>query len=123
YLYAFDVCLLPFRVIPLTLATNPVKVYEYLAAGKPVVCVDLPETMQFGDLVVRAATHNDFVAGIKRSLDEAWSATGIDIAQRRRLFASEQTWRHRGESLLNRLPAEFKLKREGARDVTTPGKR
>lgn len=123
YLYAFDVCLLPFRVIPLTLATNPVKVYEYLAAGKPVVCVDLPETLQFGDLVVRAATHNDFVAGIKRSLDEAWSATGIDIAQRRRLFASEQTWRHRGESLLNRLPAEFKLKREGARDVTTPGKR
>lgn len=34
FLYGMDVCLLPFRVNALTLATNPVKVYEYLAAGK-----------------------------------------------------------------------------------------
>ncbi len=40
YLHGFDVCLLPFKIIPLTLATNPVKAYEYLSAGKPVVAVD-----------------------------------------------------------------------------------
>ena len=33
YLYAFDVCLIPFKVVDLTRATNPVKVYEYLCAG------------------------------------------------------------------------------------------
>ena len=43
YLHAFDLAMLPFKVMPLTLATNPVKVYEYLGAGKPVVSVDLPE--------------------------------------------------------------------------------
>ena len=43
WLASFDVCLIPFRVNQLTLATNPVKIYEYLSAGKPVVCVDLPE--------------------------------------------------------------------------------
>jgi glycosyltransferase involved in cell wall biosynthesis len=37
WVHGFDVCLLPFQVIPLTLATNPVKVYEYLSTGKPVV--------------------------------------------------------------------------------------
>ena len=51
YLYSFDVCLLPFKVIPLTLATNPVKVYEYLSAGKAIVSVDLPEMSQFNNLI------------------------------------------------------------------------
>ena len=50
YLYSFDVCMLPFKVVPLTLATNPVKAYEYLSAGKPVVAVDLPEMAQFDGL-------------------------------------------------------------------------
>ena len=60
YLHGFDVCLLPFHVIPLTLATNPVKIYEYLGAGKTVVSVDLPEIHQFGDLVVIAADRRYF---------------------------------------------------------------
>src|SRR5262249_13099519 len=33
----FDVCTIPFRRTPLTEATNPVKLYEYLATGKPIV--------------------------------------------------------------------------------------
>ena len=36
-------CIIPFRHTPLTAATNPVKVYEMLAAAKPVVSVGLPE--------------------------------------------------------------------------------
>src|SRR5207249_3841258 len=47
YLHAFDVCILPFKINELTLATNPVKAYEYLSAGKPVVSVDLPELSCF----------------------------------------------------------------------------
>ncbi len=95
WLYAFDVCLLPFRVIPLTLATNPVKVYEYLAAGKPVVSVDLPEMTQFGDLVLTAGDHSEFVARVAASLVEA----GPDDDSRRRAFAAGQTWVHRAVAL------------------------
>src|SRR3546814_20829229 len=57
YLHAFDLALLPFRIIPLTLATNPVEAYEYLAAGQPVVSVDLPELRQFGRPVYPAGGH------------------------------------------------------------------
>jgi GT2 family glycosyltransferase/glycosyltransferase involved in cell wall biosynthesis len=95
YLHAFDVALLPFRIIPLTLATNPVKVYEYLSAGKPVVAVDLPEMHQFGDLVLRAADQDAFVARVADALREQ----GGDMAARRRAFASEQTWVHRAQEL------------------------
>jgi GT2 family glycosyltransferase/glycosyltransferase involved in cell wall biosynthesis len=100
WLHGFDVALLPFRVIDLTLATNPVKVYEYLAAGKPVVAVDVPEMAQFDGLVRVARDHADFVAGVTAALDAPASAE--DIAARR-LFAEGQTWSHRALELDNAL--------------------
>ena len=97
YLYAFDVCLLPFKVIPLTLATNPVKVYEYLAAGKPVVCVDLPEVEQFGEAVYKAGSSDDFVAKVKIALQPDAMSAGRQAM--RREFASVQTWDRRIEEM------------------------
>jgi GT2 family glycosyltransferase len=96
YLYGMDVCLLPFQVVPLTLATNPVKVYEYLSAGKPVVAVKLPELAQFGGLVATAERHEEFISCLKNAL-----AATDDKAQNlaRRAFASGNTWDHRVEEL------------------------
>ncbi|MEO6102584.1 MAG: glycosyltransferase [Pseudoxanthomonas sp.] len=102
WLHAFDLCLLPFQVIPLTLATNPVKVYEYLAAGKPVVAVDLPEMAQFGKLVQVAHDQAGFLAAVAREL-----ATSGDAVKRRRrqAFAARQTWAHRADALDEALRA------------------
>lgn len=92
WLHGFDACLLPFKVTALTQATNPVKVYEYLAAGKPVVSVDLPEMAQFGDLVRVGHDTREFVeharAAIEQPVDE-------DGRERRQAFAAQQTWGHR----------------------------
>jgi len=93
YLHAFDVCLLPFKVIPLTLATNPVKIYEYLAAGKPVVSVDLPEIGQFGDLVWRAQSTDEFVQKAALAMEPRSASPAMESA--RKAFAAEQTWDHR----------------------------
>lgn len=97
YLHAFDVCLLPFRVVPLTLATNPVKVYEYLSAGKPAVVVDLPEMAQFNGLVDVALDHDEFLPAIARHLSAGKNDTA---AAARRAFAREQTWAHRAQDLI-----------------------
>ena len=48
YAKAFDVALMPFRVNELTLAANPLKVREYLAAGLPVVSSAIPEVERLG---------------------------------------------------------------------------
>ena len=96
WLYGFDVCLLPFQVIPLTLATNPVKVYEYLSAGKPVVSVDLPEMQQFEGLVAVAGTSAEFVEATTRALATAEDESACDA---RRAFAARQTWAHRAADL------------------------
>ena len=38
---AFDVCIVPHKVTPFTESLNPIKLWEYLAAGKPIVATDL----------------------------------------------------------------------------------
>lgn len=103
YLHGMDVCLLPFRVTPLTLATNPVKVYEYLSAGKPVVAIDLPEMAQFEGLVATAKGHNEFISKVR----EALAIPACDDAEARQNFAMQHTWHSRVDNLvtvIERLP-------------------
>ena len=96
YLHGFDVCLLPFQRIPLTLATNPVKVYEYLCAGAEVVCTDLPEISQFGDLVHKADTHEAFMNAVDTALHAPANAS---MRVKRQDFAHSQTWAKRVDVL------------------------
>ena len=92
FLYGMDVCLLPFRVNALTLATNPVKVYEYLAAGKTVVAMDLPELSHFECHVETATTHLEFLERIDAALAVPESSPA---EEERRRFSAQNTWHHR----------------------------
>ena len=51
---AADVCLVPHVRTPLTEAMSPLKLYEYLAAGRPVAAVDLPPILGVSDRVALA---------------------------------------------------------------------
>jgi len=64
---AFDVALNPFAINELTLAANPLKVREYLAAGLPVVSTDIPEVRILEDCLV-GTDHDDFIAKIEFAL-------------------------------------------------------
>lgn len=105
YLYSFDVCLLPFKVVPLTMATNPVKAYEYLSAGKPIVSVDLPEMTQFDGLVYVAADQAQYLAAVEQVLAQPEPE---DLIQRRKEFAQGQTWIHRAEALIQHAESKFR---------------
>ena len=94
YLYGFDVCLLPFKVTPLTMATNPVKMYEYFAAGKPVVAVDIPEARDCEQYLDVASNIDEFCALLSATLN----APDVGADERRR-FAEQQTWVHRAREL------------------------
>lgn len=67
YCKAFDVALNPFAINELTLAANPLKVREYLAAGLPVVSTDIPEVHVLADCLV-GTDHADFIAKIEQAL-------------------------------------------------------
>lgn len=61
YCKGFDVAILPFVVNHLTLAANPLKVREYLAAGLPVVATPLPEVQRLEPAVRTACTPEQFL--------------------------------------------------------------
>ena len=67
YCQAFDVALNPFVVNELTLAANPLKVREYLAAGLPVVSTDIPEVRILEDCLV-GTDHADFIAKVEAAI-------------------------------------------------------
>lgn len=67
YCKAFDVALNPFEINELTLAANPLKVREYLAAGLPVVSTDIPEVRVLDDCLV-GTNHDDFIRKIEQAI-------------------------------------------------------
>jgi teichuronic acid biosynthesis glycosyltransferase TuaH len=66
--FAADVALIPHIRSDLTQAMSPLKMYEYLAAGKPVVATDL-EPIRAIPEVRRAATPEEFVQQIRAALE------------------------------------------------------
>ena len=66
YCAAFDVAINPFEINELTLAANPLKVREYLAAGLPVVSTDIPEVRVLQVLV--GVSHAEFIGKIEYAL-------------------------------------------------------
>ena len=96
WLHAFDVCTIPFRVTELTLCTNPVKVYEYLAAGKPVVATELPEVRLMEDHVHLAADEAAFIKALATAMAEKDDQT---LAGNRSRWALTQDWTARAGQL------------------------
>ena len=70
YLKGFQVAIMPFVINRLTLAMCPIKVYEFLAAGRAVVSVDLPEVRVLGDVVSIARSPEEFVRNLEQALIE-----------------------------------------------------
>lgn len=105
FLHVFDVCLIPFKRVPLTEAADPVKSYEYLSAGKPVVSVPLPELeMQAAaGLVTFADDAAGFVEGIERALAEDPS----EAAGPRRQWVQHHTWDARYRQLTEAVRAIY----------------
>jgi glycosyltransferase involved in cell wall biosynthesis len=97
HMAAWTVATIPFLRTPLTLAANPIKVYEYFSAGLPVVGMRLPELELFGDLVYLADTRRQFAALIGAAVGE----TDRPRSARRQAVASRETWTQRANSLLS----------------------
>ena len=65
---AIDVCILPYTQTSLNTQSSPLKLREYLASGKPIVAVALPEAKLLGDVVMTAEGGPGFVQAIEKAL-------------------------------------------------------
>jgi len=69
YIQSFDVCLMPYRNIPRIATANPLKMYEYLALGKPIVTVSVDEIGEFVSLLT-IAKPSEFSRAIETAYGE-----------------------------------------------------
>jgi GT2 family glycosyltransferase/glycosyltransferase involved in cell wall biosynthesis len=100
HLAAMHALLIPFVIDELILATNPVKAYEALAAGRPVVATEMPELMSH-ELASFVRTAPD-AAGIVTALRAALRDAGDPMRTAAlRAFAAGQTWAARAADLLD----------------------
>lgn len=91
-----DVGLIPFRPGKLVDAVNPVKLYEYMAAGLPVVATDWPELRNMRAPVRPAATPDRFAEQVREALTEEDPRPYIT-------YARGHSWTARYETLQREL--------------------
>lgn len=99
YLRLFDVAMIPFVLNPITLATSPLKLYEYFAGGKAVITTPMPECESFPEVSI-ARNAEEFA----QALDPA-RAQGLDAEFRRRLreLAQQNSWQERVRVMMRHL--------------------
>ena len=104
FLHQMDVMLIPFKIVPIILACDPVKFYEYCAMAKPVVATDLPELERASHLVFKATDAREFIAQITEAYnsgrDKKYQEMALD-------YARENSWQDRVNQfdlVLNDIP-------------------
>jgi glycosyltransferase involved in cell wall biosynthesis len=88
YLAGMDVALIPFVRDRLTWHADPIKAYEYLAAGLPVVASDLPALRRLSDVVRLASSADEFLSQIEQALTD-------DRRTERQAEAARHSWASR----------------------------
>jgi glycosyltransferase involved in cell wall biosynthesis len=81
---AFDVCIVPHRVTAFTESLNPIKLWEYLAAGKPTVATDVAGFRDYRDLVAIASGAEGFSQAVAAALRESPARQEARRAEARR---------------------------------------
>ena len=89
YVQAFDVCWVPFDSSAVATAANPVKIYEYLALGKPVVSTPVADMATFGDLVTVARTAEETIECLRAAAESS------ALVEQRIAFARANSWEAR----------------------------
>lgn len=87
YMRAFDVCITPHLVTPFTESLNPIKLWEYLAVGKPIISTRVTGFRDYQEFVYLADNAEGFAAALQEALEEKQ-----DRAERRRQEAGQHSW-------------------------------
>ena len=95
YVASCAVCLLPYQINEWTKHIDSLKLYEYLACGKPVIATDVPAARSFSAVVKIAGDDREFISSMNNALNEDSPA----LQAQRRQIAAQNTWEQRVATL------------------------
>jgi len=104
---AFAVCIVPHRMTAFTDSLNPIKLWEYLAAGKPIVSTDIAGFRDYRDVVSIARTPVDFFDAMQAALNEP-----AEKGFQRRQLVRGHSWENRIEMIEAVIEECLQRKRE-----------
>ncbi len=97
YIKAFDVCIIPYVPDdPFNISCSPLKLYEYLATGKPIVSTKLPSVDEYSGVVRIGCDYREFEREIRLALEE-----NDGMPARRRELAYENSWAKRAGEIFS----------------------
>lgn len=105
YAQMFDVGIIPFRVTKITEAANPVKMWEYLAAGIPVVTTALPEAKGLPEVY-----HSENKVEFLNNINTAIYQDSFEKKQARLSLAHNNSWLVRAKAILQAIEASEERK-------------
>lgn len=98
YVQKFDVCMIPYRDSRYNEASFPLKFWEFMASGKPIVVSGVPELRNYESLIAYVASPDEFIEAVDIQLQ----STDTHSAERQEI-AREHSWQRRTEKLLSLL--------------------
>lgn len=101
YIVGFDIGLLPYAINLETQHISPIKMYEYWAAGKPVVATSIPAAQRNRSAVNVADSHDEFHFMIDRILDDPNQTNPDQLIE----LAGRNSWQSRVERVAAELSA------------------
>lgn len=108
YLNSIDVMLIPFLRNQITENANPIKLWEYLAAGKPVVTTDLPEIPALAGITWISKNEREFIKNCANALHNITNPLKQkELANRARMIARNNSWEERCRQIVSILRQFF----------------
>ena len=99
YLKIMDVAVIPFVINEVTLSTSPVKVFEYMASGTPIVTTALPECEKYKSVLI-GESHDDFIKKIAQAIKLKKQNEYVELLKKEAL---DNAWEEKCEEIINFL--------------------
>jgi glycosyltransferase involved in cell wall biosynthesis len=104
-LNGLDIFLIPYILNAMTVYISPIKLYEYLATGKPIISTCLPEVEKYRDFVRIGTNYHEFTNHIQAALEDT-----DNQVKARRNFARQHSWEARLDIMLKIIADTLRVK-------------
>lgn len=99
FLKSLDVCLIPHKDNAYSRSMSPLKLFQYLASGRPIVSTRVAGTEKWSDLIMIADSYESFVD----SIDKTLIFDTLEKSFRRVTAAKNESWDGKVSAMLDKL--------------------
>ena len=109
FIKGFNACILPHMVDALTESMYPIKLYDYMATGKPIVATGIREALKFNNVIKVAHSKKEFLTCLDEIID---NKNYPDSAEERIKVAKENSWDYRTNQLIEIIKKTIRISEE-----------